>query len=144
MPRHDKKGRRKSGPPFVQLFRHMMESPAWRTLKPAARVVYTQIALRYNGSNNGQLAASIRDLAAECLADPKTVTASINELIARGLIERTQEGSFSCKVKLAAEFRLTAFRCDKTGRSASHAFRSWTTSGPRAVEGEINYDESGS
>jgi len=123
--KHNAKGRRQSGPPFIQLFRHMLESEAWRTLKPAARAVYLSIAERYAGSNNGHLAASVRDLAAECLIDPKTVTASLNDLIERGLIERTQEGSFACKVRLAAEYRLTCYRCDRSGQSPTNTFRQW-------------------
>jgi hypothetical protein len=103
----------------------MLESEAWRTLRPAGRAVYLTIAGRYDGSNNGYLAASVRDLAAECLIDPKTVTASLNDLIERALIERTQEGSFACKVRLAAEYRLTSYQCDRTGQAATNAFRQW-------------------
>lgn len=128
MARKNSKGRRIAGPPFLQLFRHMLETEAWLTLKPAARVVYIAIAGRYKGesvANNGFLAASVRDLASECLIDKNTVTASINDLMQRGLIERTQEGSFGCKVRLAAEYRLTCYRCDRTGQKATNAFRQW-------------------
>ena len=122
---HNSKGRRTSGPPFLQLFKHMLKSEAWQTLKPAARCVYISITDRYDGSNNGYLAASVRDLAAECLIDKNTVTASIDALIERGLIERKQEGSFACKVRLAAEYRLTCYKCDRTGQAATNAFRQW-------------------
>lgn len=143
MARADKKGRRKSGPPFVQLYRHMLEAPAWLGLKPAARVVYLQIACRYNGTNNGFLAASNRDLSSECRADPKTITASINTLIECGFIERTQEGSFACKIGMAAEYRLACFRCDRTGRNPSNAFRQWGGSNAGATPVGLNAEEGG-
>jgi hypothetical protein len=123
--KRNQKGRNSGGPAFVQLFNYMLASEAWRSLKPQARAVYLAIAGRYKGANNGYLAASVRDLASECLIDAKTVTASLNGLIARGFIERTQEGSFACKVRLAAEYRLTVFACDRTGDKPSKAFMKW-------------------
>jgi len=129
MARHNSRGRRKSGPPFVQLFTHLLKSEAWQSLKPAARAIYIAITQRYDGTNNGYLAASVRDLASECHADKNTVMASLNVLIERGLIERTQASSFSCKVRLAPEYRLTCHYCDRSGQKASHAFRAWCKGG---------------
>lgn len=116
----------------------MLETEAWRTLKPAGRAVYLAVAGRYDGSNNGYLASPVRDLAAECLIDPKTVTASLNDLIERGLIERTQEGSFACKVRLAAEYRLTCYKCDRTGHAATNAFRQWRGKNGSALPEGLN------
>jgi predicted transcriptional regulator len=124
----------------------MLETEAWLSLKPAARAVYIAIAGRYKGetiANNGFLAASVRDLASECLIDKNTVTASLNDLIERGLIERTQEGSFSCKIRLAAEYRLTSYRCDRTGEKATNAFRQWRGGKTSALPEGLQKEEGG-
>lgn len=139
--KHNGKGRRISGPPFVQLFRYMLETEAWRTLKPAARAVYVAIAGRYDESNNGFLAASVRDLASECVTDKNTVMAAVNTLIERSFIERTQEGSFSCKVRLAAEYRLACYKCDRIGQPATNAFRQWRCGKTKALPEGLHQEE---
>jgi len=126
MARHNAKGRTKGGPPFVRVFYYLMDSPAWLSLMPTDRAVLLQIMRRYNGQNNGLLGASGDALASECRIRPNTVSDALRRLIAAGFIERTQEASFACKMRLAAEYRVTCFRCDRTGQRASNDFRQWT------------------
>jgi hypothetical protein len=123
MAKANSKGRTKSGPPFVMMRYDVMDSPAWLSLNAASRAIYLQIARRYNGQNNGFLGASVDALASECKLAANTVTASLRRLIDVGLIERTREASFACKVRLAAEYRLCCFKCDKTGLSAKTDFK---------------------
>ncbi|ESQ76911.1 hypothetical protein AEYBE204_18720 [Asticcacaulis sp. YBE204] len=118
----------------------VIDSAAWKSLTPAARSIYLQIARRFNGENNGYLAASVRDLALECNVAPNTVTASINQLISVALIDRTQEGSFTTKVRLAAEYRLACIKCNRTGREASNDFRRWRPAGPATLRAEKDSD----
>ena len=125
MARHNNKGRSKSGPPFVMLRYDIMDSQAWLSLMPVSRAVLMQISRRYNGQNNGLLGASVRDLASECRCTPKTVSGSIKALVERGFIEVAREGSFACKVKLAAEYRLKWLKCDKTGHGPDFSFKSY-------------------
>lgn len=63
MARHNAKGRRTSGPPFVRLFYYLMDCPAWLELMPTDRPVFLQTMRRYNGQNNGFLGASVDALA---------------------------------------------------------------------------------
>jgi hypothetical protein len=48
---------------------------------------------------------------------------AVGELVTFGFLERTQATSFSQK-RLAAEYRLTHLRCDRTGALASRAYES--------------------
>lgn len=123
MSKHNQKGRRKSGPPFVMLRCDLMDSAAWGALSCAQRCILFQIQRAYNGQNNGFLGASVDSLAHHCNISPKTVTKGIKTLIDFGFIERMQEGSFAFKARHAAEYRLTYFKCDRTGRPASDAFK---------------------
>jgi hypothetical protein len=122
MARANQKGRRRSGPPFLSLYHYILKSDAWRELTPQERTVLIQIAARFNGTNNGNIAASVRDLAEECNIAVNTVTKAIGRLISIGFIDRTQEGSFSYKVRHAAEYRLTWARCDRTGQAPRSLF----------------------
>jgi hypothetical protein len=61
--RKNRWGRSNHGPSFVQLFRYMLESPAWQSLSHTAVAAYIELARQYNGCNNGRLALSTRTLA---------------------------------------------------------------------------------
>lgn len=127
---HNKTGRSKKGPPFVKLPWYLVDSPAWRSLTPAARAVYVELARVYNGRNNGTLALSVRDAAAGCRINKDTAGKAFRELQDRGLVERVTEGRFSLKIRHAAEWRLTVEVCNKTGAMASKAFMRWRPADP--------------
>jgi hypothetical protein len=48
-----KQRRKPSGLPFVQQHKYMLRWSAWRSLSPIERAAYIQLALRYDGVNNG-------------------------------------------------------------------------------------------
>lgn len=149
MRKQNNKGRSKSGPPFVMMRYDLMDSEAWRSLNAASRSIYLQIARRYNGQNNGFLGASIDCLVSECNLAPNTVTTALRRLIEVGLIVRSREASFACKVRLASEYGLTCYPCDRTGHKPSNAFKLWTGgkagAAPVGLNGkEGNGDETGS
>ncbi len=123
--RHTSKGRSKIGDRFVGLRWFLLDSAAWLSLSPGARVVYIEINRRYNGSNNGYLALSVREAAERCRVNKDTVTRIILELCEKGFIEVASPGAFSIKSRHAAEYRLTAEACDRTQAKASKAFMSW-------------------
>lgn len=123
--RHTFKGRSKSTGPFVKLDHWMMQSIAWRSLKPAERAVYIEVAKLYNGSNNGFLALSARSAAERCNINKDTAAAALRRLVELGFLEVVTGGSFHRKVRHAAEYRLTAYNCDKTGAKATKPFMKW-------------------
>jgi hypothetical protein len=122
MARPNKKGRRDGMGRFLALPADMLKTPAWLSLGAAARAALVQVGARYNGANNGYLAASIRDLAAECNLAKDTANKAVRELVARGFLEVVQEGSFSFKKRHAAEYRLTWRPCDRTRTPPSRAY----------------------
>lgn len=107
---------------YFQLHHYMLKTEAWKALSAAARAVYVQIGSRYNGANNGKLAFSVRDAAAECALNKDTASRAFKELEARGFIEETRHGGLSKKTRIASEWRLTAFKCDLTGAFKTCAF----------------------
>lgn len=103
----------------------MTGTEAWRSLKPSARAVYLEVARVYNGSNNGTLAVSVRGLAERCNINKDTAGAALKVLEESGFIVCTTPGGFSRKTPHAAEWRLTDWRCDKTGAVPTKAFQNW-------------------
>ena len=126
MARHNKTGRSSSGPSFVQLHNFMMEAPAWRSLSPQARIVYLEIARLYKGANNGQLALGVRTAAERAGVNKDTASKCFKALMDRGFIECAQPAAFNTNNRLAAEWRLTMYRCDRTGQAPTKAFMKWT------------------
>jgi hypothetical protein len=122
MPTFNKTGRSKSGPAFVQLFQYMLKSPAWLGLTPQERAVYVEIASRYNGRNNGFIGMSVRHAAARCNIAPNTAAKALKALQEAGFIACTERGNFNLKRPIASEYRLTTFKCDKTGEVATKDF----------------------
>jgi len=120
--KHTIKGRSKSGPPFVQLPWFMLDSEAWRALTPQQVAVYLDLARLYNGTNNGTLALSVRDAAERCRINKDTANKALATLETLGFTECATPGGFSRKARHATEWRLTLWRCDKTGALPSKAF----------------------
>ena len=102
-----------------------MRSTAWHSLDAVARAVYVQIGYAYNGSNNGRIIVSVRMLADELGISKDTAAKKIHFLVERGFIAVVKQGAFSMKMRHAAEYRITAFKCDITGALASKEFMRW-------------------
>jgi hypothetical protein len=123
--KHRRKGER--GPRFVQLFHWMTNMPVWHSLSPRAVVAYLELAKRYDGTNNGRLHLSARELAEAWGWSKAQAARAIRELVEKGFIEITRTSGFNVKdrKRQAAEYRLTACFCDLTQRSASKTFTKW-------------------
>jgi hypothetical protein len=111
--------------PFVALPHYLLKSPAWRSLSSVERCSFLEVLYRYNGHNNGRIAISARILAAEVHISRTTATRALSRLCGCGFLEVIRPGSFSCKFKRAAEYRVTHLRCDATGVVPSKAFLRW-------------------
>jgi hypothetical protein len=121
----DKKGRSNSGAPFIQIPIWIYDSEAYRSLSAQDRALHTALIRRYNGTNNGMIGLGVRDAGEECRLNKDTAGAGLRRLIDKGFIECTTPGGFSCKMRLASEWRLTHLRCDKSGELPSKAFMKW-------------------
>ena len=107
------KHQRKTGQPrFVQLFHWMLNSPAWKDLDANARAIYVELTRRYNGSNNGRIAYSARQAAADLKISKDTAARAFRSLEDHGFIVCEQRGAFHWKVRHASEYRLTVYESD--------------------------------
>lgn len=104
---HDKKGRSIGPERFVKLDHYMLNCPAWRSLKPAVRALYVELAMRFNGLNNGEISFSVRQAARELNIAKDTASKAFRELAAKGFIKISQPGNFDWKVGLATTWILT-------------------------------------
>jgi hypothetical protein len=107
----------------------MLDSAAWLSLSAPDQAAYLAVLRHYNGHNNGEIACSARQIAARAHINKDTACKSVDRLIDRGLIECVTRGGFSRKTRHATEWRLTAFRCDKTGQSSTREFKRWRPDG---------------
>jgi hypothetical protein len=80
----DKRGRSRLGARFVKLEHWMLRTQAWRSLSPACRALYVELAQRYNGSNNGEISMSVREAAELVNIAKDTAGKSFHELERRG------------------------------------------------------------
>ncbi len=110
----DKRGRSKKGPPFVQLFHYMIDSPAWRSLLPVERAAYVEIASKFDGKNNGKILMSARMLAPALGISKATAAAALNMLVKSELVEVVVDCGFNMKTgeRFGRKFRLTVYRCN--------------------------------
>ena len=145
MARHNKTGRSKgSSGQFVQLHDWMMNTAAWRSLTPQCRAVYVEVARLYNGRNNGSLGLGARDAAERANINKDTACSCFARLTELGFLEAAQLGKFNMNSRKVTEWRLTAYKCDRTHKLPTKAFASWRPAdskqrpkrGPRKSETE--------
>jgi hypothetical protein len=129
-----KNGRSRGSGRFVALHHFLLNSAAWRALTPYDRAVYIEVVKAYDGTNNGRIALGVRRIAAQANVGKNTAVRSLERLVELGFLEQAQAGAFDYKVRHATEWRLTQYRCDRTGALPSKAFMKWrpenTEAGP--------------
>jgi hypothetical protein len=121
MRKHDRTGRSKGDARHVRLYEHMEKTAAWRGLSGNAAKAWLVIGFKFNGSNNGCIALSSRELGERMGVSKDTASRAILELINAGFLRQTKASSFSMKRK-APEYRLTHLRCDLTGSASSNEY----------------------
>jgi DNA-binding transcriptional MocR family regulator len=97
----------------VQLFRFVKRSQAYQSLSLPARCALIELLDRYTGINNGMIGLGVRTLADALNCSQSTATRALRELDDSGLVRATTVGFW--RGKRATEWRLTFYRCDKTG-----------------------------
>jgi hypothetical protein len=125
-----KQRRRSRGPNFIQLYRYVLDSPAYVSLSANARSALIEINRGYNGANNGDIVLSVRSIAERMGCTKKTAGITLQELVEKGFIEERVKGAYSVKFRHATKWRLTDRRCDVTGAEQSKAFLKWQNPGP--------------
>jgi len=108
---------------WVGLPHCMLKAPAWRTATPNAKALLIDVWQRYNGSNNGDIAYSVREAAAIGL-HRNTAGKAFAELIERGFLIVTRQAAFTMKTRESRTYRVTALPVGDT--AGTKDFMSWT------------------
>jgi hypothetical protein len=98
---------------FIQLYHNVKRSLAYHDLSVYARCALFELLERYTGINNGMIGLGCRELAEELNCSRDTAARALRELDDSGLVQPLTAGVW--RGKKATEWRLTFFRCDKTG-----------------------------
>ena len=121
--RSDPTGRSTGSARFLKVEHWLMRTPAWRSLGPAPRALYVELAQRYNGSNNGEISMSVREAAALIHVAKDTAQKAFRELEDKGFILRVVCGSFDWKLRHATTWILTEHAIGD--RPATKEFARW-------------------
>ena len=95
---------------FVQFPKYMQDSFGYKLLVlhcAGALAIYIDLAMRYNGTNNGDISYSVREGKTRLGINPNTVGKYLKALESYGLIITTQKGSFNLKKRHASTYELT-------------------------------------
>ena len=98
---------------FIHLYHNVKRSQAYHDLSVYARSALFELLERYTGINNGMIGLGCRELAAELNCSRGTAAKALRELDDSGLVQPLTAGMW--RAKKATEWRITFFRCDKTG-----------------------------
>lgn len=110
-------GRRRSNvrrwEPHVRLYRHELESAAYRSLSTDARALLIEMRALYTGREN-RIHMSVREAMRRIGGvGQRRATGALHELIDRGFVRQIEQGSFNRKVRHASVFCLTDVPLDE-------------------------------
>lgn len=132
----------------VRLYRHELESPAYRSLSTDARALLVEFRALFTGREN-RLFMSVREAAKRIGVSEKTAQKALKALIDRGFIRCIEQGGFARKVKHASVY---ALECQPDnplaeGATAPKTFMKWQPPEENAVgkfptvRGRISHSE---
>ncbi len=106
--RVNQKGRTVGVDRFLMLPHFLLTSEAWKSLTPAQRALFVEVAQRWNGFNNGRIGLGIREAGQAIHVKHTTAATAFRVLQERGFLVLMRDSSFDQK-RLAREWRVTAF-----------------------------------
>lgn len=122
MARHNRTGRSKTSARFVMLEEYLLRSVAWKEASLLARCALVELMRRYNGSNNGYIHLSTRELGPLLGKSHAHAARALIELEDLGFIHCQRLGSFATRNRKASEYLLAMFKNDVTGHRPSRQF----------------------
>ena len=121
-----KKGIIESTERFVKLTYPLIESEAWRWLRPISQAVYIELRRRYNGLNNGRISLSLSEAAHILKASKSSISRALKQLETHGFIKLIKKGYFTGR--MASEYALTDEQLD--GHPPTREWRRWQPTKP--------------
>lgn len=120
-------GRRmaRKGPTFIQTFHYILETPAYRALRPVERAALLEVQALFRGDNNGRLVVPVRWLGERLCVSKATAARALIALEDSGFIVTEQLGRYDRHDRKASEYRLTFLRDDRSGHPPSREFLRW-------------------
>jgi hypothetical protein len=126
---------------YLRIEDAVYQSEAFRTLPSGALKLWIDMRTQLNGYNNGDINATMSTLATRGWTSPETLYRALNELLARGLIDRTRLGKPG-PGRVCSLFRFTDLPTPKNeakfvdGKPATSEFSRWSEQKIRATETE--------
>ncbi len=93
------------GKSHIRKTKEMMQSPAYRNLKPIARALMDELLLIYQGSNNGQIFLEVREAARRINCHKDSASRAFHELAEHGFIKLTRGDMWQSRK--SREWRIT-------------------------------------
>ena len=121
-----KKGIIESTERFVKLTYPLIESEAWRWLRPISKAVYIELKRRYNGLNNGKISLSLSEAAHILKASKSSISRALKQLETHGFIKLIKKGYFTGR--MASEYALTDEQLD--GYPPTREWKQWQPNKP--------------
>lgn len=120
--------KRKQGEPHVRLYRHELQSPAYKSLSCDARALLVEFRALYAGKEN-RVYMSVREAMNRTGLGQRRAQHAIADLLDRGFIRLLAKGTFHHKVRHASLYQLTSEPPDdRDGSVPSKDFMKWQSS----------------
>lgn len=126
--------KRQFGEAHVRLYRHELESPAWRTLSVDARALLIELRALFDPKRgDNRVFLGTRGAMERLGIGQRRVEAARAELLERGWITVAERGSFTRKVRHATAYALeNEPPSEAAGAVPSKAFMRWRPAGERS------------
>jgi GNAT superfamily N-acetyltransferase len=125
----DKRGRSVGNDSHARFYFWEWQSPAFRSLSPAARCLLLELKMLHNGRNNGSLFLSVREAARRVGVGKNLAEKTFAELRDRGFIRPNAVGAFNLKAGarcgMATSWVLTEFPVGEAAGAGSRDFMRW-------------------
>lgn len=98
---HDPKGQ------HVRIYATLLKSPAYQVLSHAAKALFLDLRISYNGTNNGNISATLADMKHKGWRSSATLFKALYELRAMGFIAVTRMGGLKQGGRVCSLYRFT-------------------------------------
>lgn len=95
----------------LRIYYNLLDSHAWCALSPTEIAVFMAMRRQLNGSNNGNIEATLSTMKPRGIRSPTTLAKSLRALVAVGLIENLRPGRLTHGGKVPSLYRFTDLPC---------------------------------